>query len=432
MAKLSIDKSWGNNVVALLAHVEMCPVALAIAASVATERFLLPALVVALFFWPVRWVAYGRPSISTPIDAPVLLLVLLLPMTLWATALPEVTLPQIYRLLTGIALFYAIVNWSTSVSGTKRLRLLVMGMVVAGLLLALLATVSVRWSPSKIPFFPSSLYEHFSLLLADAVNANVMAGQLVIVLPIPLALLLFSWKHTGWAMRILTLVTAPTMIGMLILTQSRGALVAMVAVGATMLVFWWRWGWILVGSTIIAAIAWLQTAAGSRLIATLQQNESLMHDVHARMELWNRAWLMIQDFPFTGIGMGTYKHVASVLYPLFIVPPERGDHAHNLILQVAVDLGIFGLVAWLAILLTVCYSAWRIYRFGRTTGDGWYVGIGVGLLASQIALVTHGMVDAVTWGMVRPAPLVWGLWGLAIACRGTFLTFPQKPLQPML
>jgi putative inorganic carbon (HCO3(-)) transporter len=37
------------------------------------------------------------------------------------------------------------------------------------------------------------------------------------------------------------------------------------------------------------------------------------------------------------------------------------------------------------------------------------------LLCSQVALVVHGLTDAVTWGMVRPAPLVWALWGLAMA-----------------
>jgi hypothetical protein len=39
----------------------------------------------------------------------------------------------------------------------------------------------------------------------------------------------------------------------------------------------------------------------------------------------------------------------------------------------------------------------------------------VGLLGAQVALILGGITDAVTWGMVRSAPLVWGLWGLAVA-----------------
>jgi hypothetical protein len=32
---------------------------------------------------------------------------------------------------------------------------------------------------------------------------------------------------------------------------------------------------------------------------------------------------------------------------------------------------------------------------------------------SQVALGVHGLTDAVTWGMVRPEPFVWILWGIS-------------------
>ena len=55
--------------------------------------------------------------------------VLTIPVTLWATALPEVTQPQVLRLLAGIALYYALVNWATTAS---RLWLLGVGLAGAG------------------------------------------------------------------------------------------------------------------------------------------------------------------------------------------------------------------------------------------------------------------------------------------------------------
>ncbi len=91
------------------------------------------------------------------------------------------------------------------------------------------------------------------------------------------------------------------------------------------------------------------------------------------------------------------------------------EHAHNLFLQVAVDLGIPGLIAWLGILLGAIYSAWLAQREAARSKLGWMRGFAVGLLACQAALVVHGMVDAVTWGMVRPAPLVWLVWGACVA-----------------
>jgi hypothetical protein len=36
------------------------------------------------------------------------------------------------------------------------------------------------------------------------------------------------------------------------------------------------------------------------------------------------------------------------------------------------------------------------------------------LLGSQVALVVHGLTDAVTWG-TRPAVVVWAVWGVAMA-----------------
>ena len=130
------------------------------------------------------------------------------------------------------------------------------------------------------------------------------------------------------------------------------------------------------------------------------------------MEIWSRALYMVQDFPFTGIGMGSFEHVADLLYPLFIAPGGGITHAHNLFLQVAVDLGLPGLIAWLSILILVVAVSWRAYR---RTDDVWLTGLGAGLLCSQGALLVHGIANVSVWGEIRSAPIVWALWGLAMA-----------------
>ena len=65
--------------------------------------------------------------------------------------------------------------------------------------------------------------------------------------------------------------------------------------------------------------------------------------------------------------------------------------------------------------MVVVVIAWSLYRDGRRTHNPWIEGVGAGLFCSQIALSIHGLIDAVTWGMVRPAPVVWALWGLVIS-----------------
>lgn len=85
------------------------------------------------------------------------------------------------------------------------------------------------------------------------------------------------------------------------------------------------------------------------------------------------------------------------MYP-FLVNPVGIPHAHNLFLQIAVALGLAGLIAWLAIVISVIAGTWAVYRRGRSTGDSEITGTAAGLLCSQGALVLHGLIDATMWG----------------------------------
>jgi putative inorganic carbon (HCO3(-)) transporter len=151
-----------------------------------------------------------------------------------------------------------------------------------------------------------------------------------------------------------------------------------------------------------------------RLLELLSSGVSL-GGLEGRIEVWSRAIYMIQDFPITGVGLGLFGDIADNLYPFFLNPPGSVPHAHNLYLQIAVDVGIPGLIAWLSILSIVLALSWQLYRSGRMMRDNWTAGLGAGLLCSQLALLTHGLLDAVTWGAVRPVPIVWALWGLTCA-----------------
>jgi putative inorganic carbon (hco3(-)) transporter len=138
----------------------------------------------------------------------------------------------------------------------------------------------------------------------------------------------------------------------------------------------------------------------------------------SRPEIWSAALCAIQDFPLTGIGMGTFGEVTPAMYPLFAGYLPQG-HAHNVFLQVAVDLGIPGLVAWLAILVLALVSAWELYRQTNKQGDRWAAGLGAGLLCAQVALGVHGMVDVAAW-RTPLGGMVWVLWGLTLAARNVY------------
>ena len=335
-----------------LAEIEIGPVALVVAVSVLATRALPAALAVAALFWPIRWLAYGHLTLRSAADWPLALLLLTLPVTLWATALPTVTQVEVLRLLTGVALYYAIVNWTGHTNVQRHLRWLVIGLVAAGLALALTAPFVVAWaSVGKLPFIPTALYNRLSSPLADPVNANVMAGALVLLLPLALALPLFAWRELSWFQRLLTVIAALAMLGMLMFTQSRGALLALGVVLLLLPALRWRRGWLLAPAVALAAAGAVWWFGPGHVLEALSRAQAL-GGLDVRLEVWSRGLYMVQDFPFTGIGMGTFRQVANLLYPFFLAGPDANiPHAHNLLLQVAVDQGLPGLIMWLAVLL---------------------------------------------------------------------------------
>jgi len=394
-----------------LVDIEIVPVSLAIGVSMVWPSFLLAAVITAAFFWLVRLAVGRHLTTRTPGDYGIILLVVMALVTLWATSLPEKTQPQVLRLLSGMALYYALVNWCST---SRRLHMLLPAYTLAGLGLALIAPISVQWAINKLPFIPASFYQQFPAQFSDTVHPNVLAGALVILLPMILAQLFFAWRDLSWFERSLDGLALLMMLAILALALSRGACMALAAVLVIMPVLRWRWGWI---GLVLAAGAGAQVVnhLGTARIVQALASSGTVGGLDGRLEIWSRASYMIQDFPFTGTGMGSFTEVADALYPFSLYSPGTVFHAHNLLLQIAVDLGIPGLVGWLIVFGATTFQAFRVYRYGRLHMNGLLAGLGAGLLCSQLALAVHGMTDAVTWGMVRPAPIVWALWGLITA-----------------
>jgi putative inorganic carbon (HCO3(-)) transporter len=369
-------------------------------------------------------VGRGRLTLQTRVGWAVFSLLIMVPVTLWATALPDVTLPAVYQLLAGVAVFYSIVNWASS---ERRVWWATLGLVALGLALALIAPVSVQWMPPGKLFALPQIYGRFPLLLKDPINANVMAGALALIMPMALALALPGWgrKRAGARSYLLAMAMGLSFLLMafiLFLTKSRGAYIAVVI--TLLLIPVLRSRWFLVGLPLgLAGLAVAWWRQGTRALADLLMTTQAIGGWEERQEVWSRAIYMIQDFPYTGIGMGSFGQVANVMYPFFLAGPDADiPHAHNLFLQVAVDLGLPGLIAHVA-LLTGCFCmAARIYKSqiskSRIADHKSKIcnpqSLAAGLLGSLTALVVHGLMDAATWG-TKPAVMVWAVFGVTVA-----------------
>ena len=368
--------------------------------------------------WLVRWLATGRLSVRTLADWPCLVLVLMLAVSLSLGVLPKVTWQAAAYLVAGLLTFNSLVNW---ISSEGRLRWAGWGALAVGVGLALVALVAVQWqSETKLPFIPAALYQALPVRMPDPIHPNVMAGALALILPLPMAWLLLGGDHglpgwvRRWLMRTGWAVAWLLMAAVLLLTKSRGGYLATL-VGVFILLGLWR-RWTVLGALVCVegvALAWTQLG-GARLADLLLTTQTI-GGWQGRQEVWSRALDMIRDFPVTGIGIGSYGQTAVALYPLILNGPATVvPHAHNLFLQVGVDLGLPGLAAYLALWLTCTVMAWRAYLVFRRAGRQAVAATAAGLGTSLIVLGLHGLVDAVTWG-TKPAALAWAMMAMALA-----------------
>ena len=71
-------------------------------------------------------------------------------------------------------------------------------------------------------------------------------------------------------------------------------------------------------------------------------------------------------FPYTGMGMNTFRKVILVLYPQPNFLLDVG-HSHNEFFQAGLDLGIPGLVSFVSLYITALWMLIRIWRRTQIT-----------------------------------------------------------------
>ena len=133
--------------------------------------------------------------------------------------------------------------------------------------------------------------------------------------------------------------------------------------------------------------------------------------INGRLEIWSRALYGIADFPFTGMSMNGFRRVVHILYPLFLIPPTSDlGHAHNHLLQVALDLGIPGLIAYLGLWFTTFTLLWQSWRQASQPTTRFFA---LGLIGSLLTGWLFGMLDAIALG-ARPGFMWWLLLAMSI------------------
>jgi len=367
--------------------------------------------------WVCRWAAKGYLTAHTPMDLPIVILLGMALVGLYPSVAPSVSIPVLYKMIVEFALFYVLVN---GLHSERRIRATVAVLLLAGAGASLLGLVGTAGMARDFSALLGG-YGNFLLKLARRLNeagfnGNIVGGTVAMIFPLYLSLFLFDSKGPSassgrglW--KLLLGLSLPLVGGTLLLTQSRGAIVGVAL--ALLVVGVWRSRWVLVSLPVLSAgIWWAVRYSGTQQVAEFLLTTNTTMTAAGRSELWQRAIYMMQDFPYTGVGLGTFSRVMPVLYPTFLIGPDTVvPQAHNLFLQTGVDLGIPGLVGFIAFLTAFSITAVQTVRMAKRTE---LEPLAIGLLGGFVVYLIHGLVDAITFS-TKPGTVIWVIMGLTVA-----------------
>lgn len=395
------------------------------------EEWAYPWAIAALFiFWPLRLFQRKALAPPSPLNLPALLLLLWSLVCYLLSSAPGSSQLSLGIIVGGVALYFALVN-------SKVLEeypiLLVLGIGCIGLAYAALGPAILQNIPNKLFIFDSEINRSQPIDLlgtGETVNSNILAGNLLLPIPFMVALTIgWGWSRHSWQRRVVMLIFVAAslfMIGTFVLAQSRGGYLALVLALILLFALYWRWTLLIVGVIVVAAIS-VSSWDGLVLFAQSIGSDGSVTSLSGRWEIWVGSFWALLNYPLFGIGLGSFEKTMPLLLPQLFAKGSI-PHAHNLLLQVGLDLGVPGLILflWLWIAAIVAqivtlrrfvvlrieeaayYNEYRHHRSHRHRKRALAIRHAsvAGALATTVAMLIHGIVDAATWG-TRPAPLTW-------------------------
>ncbi len=216
-------------------------------------------------------------------------------------------------------------------------------------------------------------------------NENVAASYMLIGLLGMLAYVFFNSESTRRE-KVIGIIGALVLTGALLLSHSRGGLIALlVALGVLIRLKYRKWGIIAV---FLAALGILALLPLSLFDAIFKIN---VPESYRRIYIWQSAWEIIKNRPWFGWGMGNF----GLAFPRYNFPSldtvlhfgRVTRFAHNEFLQVAAEMGLPALGLYVGIIGYVFKAGWDL---SRRKVVSW---IQAGGFAAFTGIIVHSLVD---------------------------------------
>lgn len=189
-------------------------------------------------------------------------------------------------------------------------------------------------------------------------DPHMFSVYLGMAVPIAFGIFLTETKKSFWLLLFLVILLAD------LLTFSRGGYVGLLFGGLLFFFsvstsFSWErkhvvWG--LVGVMVLVFL-FSFSPLGTRLLSSFSKGDGSNIE---RLRLWGEASVHVVERPLLGVGLGNY--------PLLVKPAatyREPIYAHNLYLDIALELGLVGLVSFLALIGIALGRAWKSWQQHR-------------------------------------------------------------------
>jgi len=389
------------------------------------------ALLLALAPWGARWARRGYLTATTALDTPLVVFLIGGAVGVWTAYDPEAAWQKFWLIVGGVLLYYAIVNTHFDPTNGNRTHLSVSKWVllfgVLGAALSFYFTTQHDYASGVNKFAVISglgvwIHAHAPILGGDVFHPNVVGGILAVILPLNVALVWHLADPERASVRPslraplfwVSVGTACVIAFGLVMTESRGAWLALSAATAAWLIGPVRRRWVRLGDGLAVAVI-LATAvvliarparsadALDRLVGTIPAGDTAID----RLSLYRDAQYLLEETVFTGGGLASFP----MRYSTYVldIPVLKLTHAHNLYLDVWLEQGLLGILGLLGLLGTTVWTQWR-WR-GRSSR------LLAGATVALMTLLLHGLVDDVLYSS-RALPLLFVPFALIVRrCR---------------
>ncbi|MCP4423684.1 MAG: tetratricopeptide repeat protein [Chloroflexi bacterium] len=286
--------------------------------------------------------------------------------------------------------------------------------------IALLTRIGEAWMGIR-PSFP-----------LPTIHPNIAGGLIAVLLPFQIAFGVYGYRKRRrdiWATAVI--LGGVALIG-LALTSSRAAWLALAAALGVLLLW-------MVSAKAQAAINWprrtifiiltlLMVGLGVGVSFPLAGGPLGLagglpgaNSATSRLDLYRQTLDLIGDFPFTGGGLAAFPGLYSQY--IAVTPFFQFDYSHNLWLDIWLEQGLLGLLAFLSVMVGSGLALWRTTEPRHETPEQerrrrpfrrelnlfrWATAVGL------LTMTLHGFVDDALYGGVG-TPLLFALPGMAAA-----------------